>query len=266
MMFLITLLRLVDFQMNRAIFRDVLLFRGNVDLFINKSLGGLLRSWLSFLCRRRLLSFRCWGSLLLLLFILFLLELHRHFLRRLFKFLFLLFRIIIKFSFRILNRFSTTLTFLSFITLRRLWLLLLNFRLFFFGSGFRLFLWRFRFLLLLRLGLLFGLFLSLIFRLSILIARDKLASEPYKEIINIEPLCTLLGLCKHLVRWIRHLRSKICCIVVNCTTLGEMSARVHIHLIIEGMLRKLLLILLVNESRSLLHSIQTNRMNHAYQC
>ena len=221
-------------RMNRAIFGRIMTSRCLIICCLIphiKRLSWLRRSLILTSCRL-LRLFRCWSSLLLFLFILLLFKLHSNLFRGFFEFLFFLVCIIIKFSFwsSFFSRIGSTWSRFSF--------LLLNFWRFLFGrSWFRLFLaWWLRFLFLLGLLLLTS-FLSLIFRLSVLIASDKFASEPDKEIVYVEPFGTFLRLSKHRVRRIRHLRSNICSIVViNTSTLREMSVRVHIHLIIKRLL------------------------------
>ena len=225
--------------MNWAIFRSVMIHCCQICLIhLKKGLTWLQRIWLcrlTFLRSYWLLRLFSWrSSRRLFLFILLFLELHSHLFRRLFKFLFLLLCITIEFSFG--DRFFLSCTTIIW-SCWRFRFLLFNFWRFLFGSRLRLFLvWRLRFLLL--LGLLFTSFLTLVFRLGVLIACDKFASKPDKEIVYVEPFRAFLRLSKHRVWRIRHLRSKISCIIVTISsTLRKLSVGAHIHLIIKSLLR-----------------------------
>ena len=223
------------------------------------SLGSL--SWLclltflglwSRLLRRLILRLgTCCTLLLLFLLILLLLKLHRRLFRSFLKFLLLRICIIIKLSFFFWGTFLIFLVFSLWGSLswRRRGLLFFDFWCLLRGRLLSFLVWRlsrffllFRLLLLLFTGFIFLLIFSWLFRLRVLIASNKFTSEPNKEIVDIKPFGALLGLCKHLIRRIRHLRSNICPFVVansmSFATLRELDLRVHIHLIIKRLPRR----------------------------
>ena len=213
-------------QMNRAIFGSIMMFSRWICMIPqNKGLTWLRRIYsslrscwlLRFLGSCTSLFWICLFLLILLFF-----ELQSYLFRGFLKLFFFFIWIIIKFSFGTICCIFWLFS-----------LLLLNFWRFFFGSRFFSFLvCRLRFLFL--YGLLLITCFTLLFRLCVLIASNKFASKPDEEIVNVKPLSALIGLCKHRVWRIRHLRSNFCSIVViSCSTLRELSVRTHIHLIIK---------------------------------